>query len=53
MNEERIYTIILAPHVSEKSTLAGELSNQYTFKVVNDDNKLQLPQSQARTNQHS
>ena len=36
MNEERIYTVILAPHVSEKSTLAGELSNQYTFKVAND-----------------
>ena len=42
MNEERIYTIILAPHVSEKSTLAGELSNQYTFKVANDATKPEI-----------
>ena len=42
MNEERIFAVILAPHVSEKATLAGELSNQYTFKVANDATKPEI-----------
>lgn len=34
MNHERLYTVILGPHVSEKSTLLSENNNQYTFKVA-------------------
>lgn len=34
MNHERLYTVIMGPHVSEKSTLLSELNNQYTFKVA-------------------
>ena len=45
MNEARMFTVILAPHVSEKSTLAGELNNQYTFKVANDATKPEIKQA--------
>lgn len=34
MNHERLYTVILGPHVSEKTTLLSEANNQYTFKVA-------------------
>ena len=42
MNIERMYTIVLAPHVSEKSTIQGELNNQYTFKVARDATKPEI-----------
>ena len=42
MNSERIYTILLAPHVSEKSALIGELANQYAFKVTKDATKSEI-----------
>ncbi|OED36288.1 50S ribosomal protein L23 [Chromatiales bacterium (ex Bugula neritina AB1)] len=42
MNEERIYSVILAPHVSEKSAMQAELSGQHTFKVVPDATKLEV-----------
>mgnify|MGYP001449485079 CR=1 FL=1 len=42
MNTERMYTIVLAPHVSEKSTIQGELNNQYTFKVAKDATKPEI-----------
>lgn len=34
MNQERLLNIILAPHVSEKSTIAAEKRNEYVFKVI-------------------
>ncbi|NIR29811.1 MAG: 50S ribosomal protein L23 [Gammaproteobacteria bacterium] len=36
MNEERLMKILLAPHVSEKSTLAGDERGQIIFKVAAD-----------------
>jgi large subunit ribosomal protein L23 len=45
MNLERIYTVILGPHVSEKTTLLGELNNQYTFKVAVDATKAEIRQA--------
>lgn len=33
MSDERIMGILVAPHVSEKSTRVGERSNQIVFKV--------------------
>lgn len=42
MNPERMYTVILGPHVSEKSTLLGESNNQYTFKVAGDATKPEI-----------
>ena len=34
MNQEKIYTIIKAPHVSEKSAISAQNNNQYVFKVA-------------------
>ena len=42
MNLERLYKVLLGPHISEKSTLAGEASNGYTFKVVPDATKPEI-----------
>ena len=42
MTPERIYTLILGPHVSEKTTILGEESNQYTFRVAMDATKPEI-----------
>ena len=34
MNQERILSVILGPHLSEKTSNISELNNQVTFKVV-------------------
>ena len=42
MNEERLLKVLLAPHVSEKSTMAAEASNTVVFKVLKDANKAEI-----------
>lgn len=42
MNQERLLKIIVAPHVSEKSTLASEKNNVYVIKVVNNAKKAEV-----------
>jgi large subunit ribosomal protein L23 len=42
MNQERIFSVLLAPHVSEKTARAGELSNQYAFRVASDATKPEI-----------
>ncbi len=42
MNQERLMKVLLAPHVSEKSTMAAEMSNQVVFKVVPDATKAEV-----------
>ncbi|MGI9511103.1 MAG: 50S ribosomal protein L23 [Geminicoccaceae bacterium] len=44
MNKERMYGIILAPVITEKSTLGGEYS-QVTFKVAQDSTKPEIKQA--------
>jgi len=39
MNKDRMPNILLAPVVTEKSTMVGESSNQYVFKVLANANK--------------
>lgn len=45
MNIERMYSIILGPHVSEKTTLLSERRNQYTFKVIGDAKKIEIKEA--------
>ncbi|MDT8399462.1 MAG: 50S ribosomal protein L23 [Pseudomonadales bacterium] len=45
MNQERILTIILGPHISEKTTLISEKNNQVTFKVAIDATKPEIKQA--------
>ena len=39
MNQERLLKVLLAPHVSEKSSIVAETNNQYVFRVVSDASK--------------
>ncbi|MGO2074141.1 MAG: 50S ribosomal protein L23 [Pseudoalteromonas sp.] len=42
IREERLLKVILAPHISEKSTIAAEENNTIVFKVVNDATKAEV-----------
>lgn len=42
MNQERIFKILLSPHISEKATMVGDKDNQYVFKVAKDATKLEI-----------
>jgi large subunit ribosomal protein L23 len=39
MNHERILKVLVEPHVSEKSSIVGDLYNQVVFKVLPDASK--------------
>ncbi len=42
ISEERLLKVLLAPHVSEKATLAAETNNTVVLKVVKDANKEEI-----------
>lgn len=42
MNQERLLQIILAPHVSEKSTMGMEKRNEYAFQVHQSASKSEV-----------
>ncbi|MBO9482031.1 MULTISPECIES: 50S ribosomal protein L23 [Gammaproteobacteria] len=42
MNQERIFKVLLGPHISEKATVVAEEHNQYVFKVARDATKLEI-----------
>jgi large subunit ribosomal protein L23 len=42
MSKERLYEVLLAPRLTEKSSRVSEGSNQYVFKVTNDSNKAEI-----------
>lgn len=42
MSQERLMKVLLAPHVSEKSTLAADSIRQHVFKVLPDATKLEV-----------
>ncbi len=42
---ERLYDIILCPHVSEKSTLLADKHKQFVFKVLPSANKIEIKQA--------
>ena len=45
MNPERMYQVILGPHVSEKSAMVTEENNQYVFKVAIDASKPEIKEA--------
>lgn len=45
MNQERVFQVLLGPHVSEKAALAAEDSNQYVFRVALDATKSEIKTS--------
>jgi len=42
VNDERLMRVLVAPHVSEKSTRLNETANQVVFKVLPDARKLEI-----------
>ena len=42
MNQERLLSVLLGPHISEKASVAAEERNQYVFKVSKDAVKLEI-----------
>ena len=42
MNREELMTVLIAPHVTEKSSLAMQNHNQYTFRVRRDATKIDV-----------
>ncbi|MFK5894154.1 MAG: 50S ribosomal protein L23 [Pseudomonadota bacterium] len=42
MNSEKIYTVLVSPHVSEKSAMNAQNNNQYVFKVQITATKVEI-----------
>ncbi len=45
MNQERVFQILMGPHVSEKAAVVADTNNQYVFKVAVDATKAEIKQS--------
>jgi large subunit ribosomal protein L23 len=45
MNQERLYSVLVAPHFSEKVAILGEKSGQYGFKVARDATKAEIKEA--------
>ena len=45
MNQERVFQILMGPHVSEKSAIVADSNNQYVFKVALDATKAEIKTS--------
>lgn len=42
MNQERIFKVLKAPHVSEKATVVADRNNQFVFKVDANATKTEI-----------
>lgn len=42
MNDQRLYQILLAPHISEKTAVAAEMEGRHTFRVAANATKLEI-----------
>jgi len=45
MSTERLYSVLVAPRVTEKTVAASEKANQYVFKVVKNATKNEIKQA--------
>ena len=45
LNKERLMTVLVGPHVSEKTATIGEAHNQVCFKVRRDSTKKEIAQA--------
>jgi large subunit ribosomal protein L23 len=45
MNQERIFKVLRAPHISEKAAIVGDASNQHVFRVATDAKKEEIKQA--------
>ena len=42
LDQERLMTVVLGPHVSEKTTIMADKHNQVVFRVRRDSNKTDI-----------
>jgi len=42
MNDQRLYSVLLAPHISEKTAMAAEMQGRHSFKVAPGATKLEV-----------
>ena len=42
VRDEKLYQVILAPHISEKSTMVADQGNQIVFRVREDASKSEI-----------
>ena len=42
MNQERVFKVLLGPHISEKATVLADKKSQFVFKVATDATKLEI-----------
>jgi large subunit ribosomal protein L23 len=45
MNQERVFQILMGPHVSEKAAIVADANNQYVFRVALDATKEEIKNS--------
>ena len=45
MSQERLLKVLLAPHISEKSTIIADRDRQFVFKVRSDATKTEVKQA--------
>ena len=45
MNQERVFQILMGPHVSERAAIVADANNQYVFKVALDATKEEIKHS--------
>ena len=45
MNKERLMTVLIQPHISEKAATVTEKANQYVFRVSDDASKSEVKQA--------
>jgi len=45
MNDQRVFQVIRAPHISEKAAIVGDASNQHVFKVATDAKKDEIKEA--------
>jgi len=45
MNQARLMQVLIAPHISEKSTIVADKNRQFVFKVLVNANKIEIKQA--------
>lgn len=45
MNQERIFQVLVGPHVSEKAAIVADENNQFVFKVAVNATKAEIKKS--------
>ena len=45
MNDQRLYEVLIRPHVSEKTAMSAEMQGRHAFRVARDATKVEVRQA--------